>query len=199
MDAYDLMRQEARAKRDRIIKAAREQYASEMADLRLLRRRITGERYPLPPERCPTILDVVRRVMPRDRAFTLSEVIRLIQEDNPARRFRPASVRSLFQQLLGTGEVRRLSWERGEVLWGASDCPVEPDAFGCATFTDMTERVLADGKLMRPPEIVTALRTIGYRANLAPKDMHDSVIGSLKRNPAKFERVGKRQWRLAGG
>jgi hypothetical protein len=197
MDAYSQLRNVARAKRDSIIKAARAQYAQEMRELARMRRNLTGCRSFLPPPKGPTMMELFRQVLPHDRTFTLGEVIVLIREANPAKLFRPATVRSMFHRLLDTNEVQRVSKnEDGHVLWAATDFPVERDRWGTTTTADAIEAILRERGALRTTEIVVALQAVGFRPQLSAKTLHDSVRLTFRNNPSRFVRGEGGRWGL---
>jgi hypothetical protein len=69
----------------------------------------------------PTILEAIRRVMPRDRTFTLPEIVGSVQALLP-RPVGQRTIRVLFQELDHAGEVRRVAkGHHGVVQWAVSD------------------------------------------------------------------------------
>lgn len=179
MDAYQLLRQQAAEKRDSIIRAARGEYRRALREIEALRRGIDAE--PLTPKLAGTnqaIMEKIRDLMPKDRAFTVRDIADLLTQANPGRTFRPMTLRYFFPRMQKRGTISKVGRNiSGEILWAAVGVQVVEAPGGAEVMIDMAEKVLREHGPMTPLEVVVKMQERGYR----PKSDPRRLVGWLRR------------------
>src|SRR6266576_2110808 len=97
MDAYDELRQQARAKRDKIIQAARAECNAALRRIRALQAMITNEARPAIGQpiraREKSLTDILRAALPKDRTFTIAELCAMMYENPATCKYKETSIR----------------------------------------------------------------------------------------------------------
>jgi len=199
MDAIKLLRQRAADKRDKAVKAARDEFRKTARLLDELQDRV-GK--PLePPRRHKNqprpIVELIASLIPKDRTFTLSDVLGLLQEAEPGRQFHVPTVRTLFPDLVKAGTIRKVRRAaNGCVHWAAAECEVEDEPIAAMSIADAAAVVLEESGPLTAVEIVVSLKERGYRADADPRMLLRTLQYSFKRNRGRFVRDGSR-WATA--
>lgn len=203
MDKYDALRQAARNKRDAAIREVRADFRRELLAIRRLRdsleegppAKARGPKPRLGGPKWRTMPELVRSYMPRDRTFTISELIETLREVEPDRRWRRDSLRVTFMNLRRSGEVRRVKrMGKSQVLWEAVDAQPKETPFVALLLPEAVAVVLGENGPMRPVEIVVALQARGYRRDANPKILSNSLGATLKRCEARFKCGDEGKW-----
>jgi hypothetical protein len=198
MDGYDLLRKKAAEKLDQAIQAARREYRDTLQKIDALRRELGDE----PPATHTmrlheTALDAVRRYMPRDRTFSVAEMIQILADSEPETHRTRAAVKTSLYKLEDIGELRRIAKDgKGHVLWASIDSGVEHKPYASMPLSDVVAEVLEVSAPMRPTEIVVAIQRLGCRAEQHPPDVLRNVRKALYANPRRFKHDGDQRWSL---
>src|SRR3954447_12054829 len=118
MDAYDELRQQARAKRDKIIQAARNECNVALRRIAGLQAMITDEKRQLVGQptrtRDKSLTEYIREALPKDTTFTIADLCRVMY-DNPATcKYKATSIRSQFRVLDQGGIIRKVGRRNGQ-------------------------------------------------------------------------------------
>jgi hypothetical protein len=103
MDSFEHLRKQAVEKRDSAIQLARAEYRQSLAKIKQLERYL-GTRRPRQLKARP-LTELICDVMPRDRLFTIGELVELLDVAEPARVFRPPTV-GLYDRYLICGSKK---------------------------------------------------------------------------------------------
>jgi hypothetical protein len=197
MDAYSQLEKQARKKRDAAISRARVEYRDTLQRIHNLRDALGESIEPQKRAKPKPIVELVQELMPRDRAFTFADVLRILRDANPDREFSDPSIRSLLSNLDKKGIVRRVgSNQKGRVLWAAGDSKIEAEPYGQASLVDMAEAMLQKHGPLRPAELVVAIRETGYRADADPHATMAAVRQLLRRYTKRFSRGKDGRWQV---
>jgi hypothetical protein len=199
MDAIRLLRQRAADKRDKAVKAARDEFRKTARLLDELQDRVGTA--PEPPRRRQNqprpIVELIAAVIPKDRTFTLSDVLGLLQAAEPGRQFHIPSVRSLFPDLVKAGTIRKVRRAaNGCVHWAAAECEVQDTPIAALSIADAAAVVLEESGPLSAAEIVVSLKERGYRPDADPRVLLSTLRYSFKRNRGRFDRGEDGRWNL---
>jgi hypothetical protein len=189
MDALEQLRKQAAQTRDDAIKAAREEYQRNLKTIAELGLRL-GHRVKTtrgtPAKRI--IADLIVDYMPKDRPFSLRDVVAILRKACPGRQFQEATIRTTFQRLIDENRVRKVrKADHGFMLWAAPECPIEDDGpMATMSLPDAAAHVLRERGPMRPVEIVLAVQELGYRADGNRRTMLVGLSQALKRHSGRF-------------
>lgn len=198
MDAYSQLEKQARQKRDAAIARARVEYRDTLRRIHNLRDALGESIEPAKRSKPKPIVALVQDLMPRDRAFTFADMLRILRDAEPDREFSDPSLRSLLAQLDKRGVVRRVgSNQKGRVLWAAGDSKIEAAPYGQASLVDMAEAMLHKHGPLKPAELVVAIRETGYRADADPHATMAAVRQLLRRYTKRFKRGGDGRWQVS--
>lgn len=164
MDAFAILTKQARDKRNAIIKAARAEFWEAKKRINALRRQLNAEAAKTPSVKLPRVIDVIARVIPSDRAFTVNELVEILTVAEPGRIFQRETVREYLQRLGDRGVVRRVGRASNRVHWAAADYagPVDPQ---CGKrLPELAGEILAESGPLRSLELLARIREHGYRA-----------------------------------
>jgi len=197
MDAYAALEKQARKKRDAAIQRVRVEYRDTLQRIHNLRDALGESVEPDKRAKPKPIVELVQELMPRDRAFTFADVLRILRDAEPNREFNDPSIRSMLAQLDKRGIVCRVGTnQRGRVLWAAGDSKIEAEPYGQASLVDMAETILQKNGPMRPAELVVAIRETGYRADADPHATMAAVRQLLRRYTKWFKQGGDGRWTM---
>lgn len=195
MDAYAQLQKQARKKRDAAIQRARVEYRDTLQRIHNLRDALGEAVEPTKRLQPKPIVELICDLMPRDRAFTFADVLRILRDAEPSREFNDPSIRSMLTQLDKRGIVRRVGTnQRGRVLWAAGDSKIEVEPYGQASLVDMAESMLQKHGPLKPAELVVAIRETGYRADADPHATMAAVRQLLRRYTKRFSRGDDGRW-----
>jgi hypothetical protein len=153
-----------------------------------------GVRKPQKPD--APILARVIEVMPKDKPFTLADVVALLRASEPGREFKTESVRSYLCRLHKRGQVTRLhKTHHNQTLWAPADAPDNP--FAQTPLADMAEQLIRERGPMSTTELVLAAQEIGYRTDVSPYTLRRSFRDAFRAAYLRFERDGKGKWEIS--
>ena len=200
MDTFQRLRKQAVTKRDNAIKAARAEYRATMARITFLQRRLGGKDPEKPRRRTKhqPLNELIVAMLPRDRLFTIGEVTKLIQQAEPERNVREATVRAFFQEFNRQGTIRRVRRANQRVLWAVADYAAPLTEFAAKPLTVVAEHILRERGPMTATELVVEMQDRGHRSDADPRLLLDSVGAVLRRNPGRFTAKNGR-WRIVWG
>jgi hypothetical protein len=189
MNAIKILRDQAAKKRDDAIKAARDEYHDTIRHIDELGQRL----FHVAPvrrgkERQRRIVDLIVEMMPKDRPFSIREVLASIREAEPKRQFHEPTIRTLFKRLIDQGVVRKVrKGDRGFILWAAAECPIEDHGpLASVSIADAVEYVLHERGPLRPVEVVLAVQEFGYRPDADKRALLGTLAQAYKRNKHRF-------------
>lgn len=194
MDVYDALRRQAEQRCNEICRDARRDCRQVIAWIKQLQKRLE------PPvstaaQKRRFMHDTLAELMPKDREFSLAEMMRLARDALPGRRINKDTLRSNFGYLESIGVAKRTRWHNRRVLWAVAGFDVPRTKFGVRTIVDVAAEVLRDSGPMNAVELLVTMRERGYRPDGDPRKMLGSLSDTLRRS-RKFKRDGKR-WGLA--
>jgi hypothetical protein len=189
-DPFAALRRQAETKRDTAIKAARAEYRQAVVCIGRLKQQLerTGGNWTKPQR----IIDLIAELAPDDRTFTVAELVEILIEREPGRRFYEPSIRSFCQRLERQGAFKRIRQTDGSVEWARAELDCE--AVGAPSLVEMAVQALAKWGPLDERELVLRIRETGYRATEQPYRMLRSLRATLRRNPTLFVPSGKK-WR----
>ena len=110
--AYDELRRQAAAKRDKIIQNAQQEYRVAVRRINALRKLVTGESKPAirPPRRAKdrSLSDMLVELLPKDRPFTVAEVCDMVYADPLGCQYKENSIRSQLPTLAARGIIHKI-------------------------------------------------------------------------------------------
>lgn len=189
MNPFEMLRRQAEQRRNEIYREARWECRKIVTWINQLEKKLADVPKPKGPRKSVNAL--ICELMPTDREFTVGDILKLLQDAEPKRRFDMKTVRSQFQYLESTGKVRRTRKASGRVLWAVPSLVVAKTPFGVRTAASVAEEVLRECGPMATLELLVEMRERGYRADQHPRKMLATVQGILYRNK-QFRREGKR-------
>jgi hypothetical protein len=199
MDAFISLRQQAADKRDAAIKVARNEFRATLRQIEQLRFTL-GDAIPTPRDNgARTIPAIVLEVMPRDKTFTVEDIMKRLAVAEPARQFKIGSVRIVLRDLSGQGRLRKVCRTVGGIVhWAHPDCDVAYGPIDAMTIVDAARQVLEESGPLSPTEIVVNLKERGYREDADPRMLLQTLREAIKRNREKFVKSDGGKWALAG-
>lgn len=196
MDAFSVLRQQAAAKRDEAVSAARLAYRKQTRLIDQLQAELGRER-PARPRRkgCKSIIALAAELMPQDRPFTVQDIVALMQQAEPQRVFNLGSIRAEFSKMIDRGLIRRVRrMEGGQLLWAAAGCEVDQSPLTALPLPGAISEVLGERGPLAVAEIVVALKEAGYRPEADPRILLRSVREVFNRGGGRFERQEGGKW-----
>ena len=197
MDAYRRLLQDARNKRNNIIIKARQEYAQSVRKIKELAARLDST-HTIVDAKPRIILDVITDTMPRDRLFTLGELVELIRFANPNRVFATTGINTAFHRLIRRGDIVRVTRDDlGYVQYAAATYQAPPKAFGMMTTAEVIEMLLGERGPSRSAELMVLMQERGYKSTADPQQFLNAVKCALGRYPNRFKATGPK-WSLIG-
>jgi hypothetical protein len=145
----------------------------------------------------PTSTETLRRIIPRDRTFTLPEIIPIAQAAM-LRPTPPSTIRKGLRLLEQYGEVRRVKRAAyGVVQWEVCDGPQKELPLEAMRLPDVAAMLLELGGPMSLVELVIAMQRLGYRAEVRPQSMLHTLRWCLKGAPGRFVEGEDGRWQSA--
>lgn len=196
MDAYQLLIQRARERRDGIISAARDEYHRTLLDIEALRSSLgdKGHRGPgVTVIESQTIPAMMQAVMPKDRPFTLKEILVALRETHPKRQFRMQMIRSLLQRLANQGVILRLH-KTDPILWAVAERDPSKNGYAEVSIPDACELILRECGPLAMTQLVVELQGRGFRADSNSRVLMDSIRRAFGHYKGRFERGRDGRW-----
>ena len=198
MDALKLLKEQAKRKRDKAYKAARDEYQANLKEIDQLGMRLSLDvRTKRGTKRKKTIYDLIIEHMPKDQPFPLRDILPILQKAEPHRLFLEQTIRVMFKRLIDNGEVRKVRKSaHGFMLWASPSCRIdELGPLATVSIADAMEYVLRREGPKRPVEIVLAVQKHGYRVDASPRVLLATLGQALKRNsPGRFTLLTNGRW-----
>jgi hypothetical protein len=191
MDAFEALRHQAAQKRDAIIKAARAEFWRTAQAITVLRYRLDRNTPKRSGPKPKALMALLCETIPRDRLFTIAEVIELLAEADPERHIHVRTIRPYFQRMEKKGLVRPIRRGPNGIVWAAADCPVTPDPHGTRTLPEVAADTLREFGPLTAVELVLALQARGYRTDANPRTLYAAIKTSLRRNKQFRQDGGK--------
>jgi hypothetical protein len=197
MDPFKILRQQAATKRDAAVKAARAEYRNSCRLIDEL-----AQSLPVKPAtvrrrngRQP-IIELIADVMPKDKAFTIRDIMEGLRLAHPLREFHEPTVRTFFSRLIEQGMIRKLrKGDRGFILWAAAGSQLADDGpLSALSIADATETVLRSRGPLKATELVVAIQEQGYRSGANPRKLLNSLKQAYKRNGHRFAIAADGKW-----
>lgn len=191
MDAYETLRQRARAKREAAIRAAQKECRLALRRINELERRVGNGADPPGPgnvAKGKIVWTVVRSLIPTDREFTIDDMRQWLAENYPTRKFPVSTVRASFRRLMDQGSIRPVSRGHYSKMTYVACAGGSPDdvPFAALNLPDAAARVLRELGPMRDMELVLAIQQRGNRSDSRPKRLLKSLVKSLNHNTERF-------------
>ncbi len=196
MDPFLTLQSIAAQKRDEAIAGARRQYRQDIEAIDALQRSLPS---PLPTidqarplKQQPTVTDIIRAVVPRDKPFTVSDVMHLLHDAHQGQKFHYPTVRTQTSRLCSRGYLKRL-YKTGhqETMYALATSAVDDGPIDTKSLPEVTEEILREaGRPLKVVEIAVAMRERGYRSNNVPNTLMRAIRDMFKRYPGRFQ-VGK--------
>lgn len=200
MDAIKILRQRAADKRDQAIKAARDEHkrASRLID------QIAATIAPEPPvvrhrgpNRPKPIIELIEAVIPRDKPFTVADIMAALKAAEPERDFHVATVRSFIPRLMERGVFRKVCRGLGgHVYYAAPECETTYGPLEALNIVDAARLILEESGPLTSAEIVVTLKERGYRPDDDPRILLRTLRYAFKRNRKRFVRAEDGRWNL---
>jgi hypothetical protein len=194
MDAYDILRQQARKRRDAAFDVSRHEYYAALKEIDRLQRALEGEAKAF---KVQTSAKLVRQAIPHDRLFTMPELIKAVKLAQPDRVIHDQTVRAYINTLKKAKEIRAVKRRGAYVFYAAWDYETPPDKFGAKPITLVAIDILKDTGPLRMSELNAKIRETGYRNDVTPKKLLSILDQCLRRNKKTFFQDGQR-WGLCG-
>ncbi|HEY2414667.1 MAG TPA: hypothetical protein VGI40_20650, partial [Pirellulaceae bacterium] len=136
MDAYEQLRNQAAQKRDAAILLARKEYRNSLRRIDDLRNSLCGAQPVRKRSHCRPLIELMIESLPRDRAFTFSDVLESMEALESSRTFNETSVRTLLPKLETQGIIRRVSKNQaGRVEWAVAGITISESPYGAMALT----------------------------------------------------------------
>jgi hypothetical protein len=202
MDPYLPLKTRAAQKRDAAIAEARRVYRKDIEAIEALERRLPASRTTDPSQllaKPPSIVDLIRAVVPADKPFTVSDVMVALGEAHQGQKFHLPTVRTHTSRLCSRGFLRRLyKTSQQETMYALAVSPVTEGALVSKNLATVAHEVLTEaGKPLEPIEIAVCMRERGYRADDAPAVLVAAIRGMFRNYPGRFVQDGKGRWAAA--
>ena len=193
MDAFDQLIKEARAKRDALIREAKQECRDACKRLNETQAHIQGTpeaRRPRFVRTATTFAVMVKEAIPHDRIFDMPALRSILARLHPERQFLSATVKHYLELLTADGSIRRVGGRTNHLYWAAADYKGPIDIESTKQLSQMAERVLREcGNCAI--DLHVRIRELGYRVG----DDQDAVLRSLRsalRRGYQFQRDGQR-------
>jgi hypothetical protein len=191
MDPISTLRQQAAAKRDAAILKAKADYSYALRLLDDLAKTLPNEsRKPRIGRRSQQqpVIELLADILPKDRPFTIRDVLGLLRAAHPSREFHEPTIRTFFAKLIDRGMIRRLrKLDKGFIQWAAAGYAAPDDGpLSALSMPDAVETVLRERGPLRPAELVVAIQEQGYRSDANPRALLTSLKQAHKRNADRF-------------
>jgi hypothetical protein len=196
MDAIKHLRTRLAARRDEAIKKARADFKHGCRLLDQLDQSL-GQETPArqPRKGHQSNVALIAEVMPKDRTFTIQDILGLLERSCPGRKFPAPTIRAEFRNLIDRGIIRRIRKTSGGIVhWAASECEVIDEPIAAMTMADAAEVVLSEMGPLTSAEIIVNLKERGYRPDDDPRVLLTSLREAIKRNAKRFSRDEDGKW-----
>ena len=186
MNEFNLLRQRAREKRDKLIGEARAEYEATLVQIAKLEQDLCGK----VSSRHRSISSCIESVIPSDRPFTTADIMAGLDALDPWRVWRKRSVDNNLSRLRERGLVKRprKATLRERAVYARADLGDEGES---RPLRDYLADVVV--KPMTVTEIAVAVREAGFRTTMTGRALRGYVTQELREG--EFRREGEK-WRV---
>jgi hypothetical protein len=194
-----MLQSRAAEKRDQAIADARREYRHDIEAVEALERRLPPILPPIntaPLGKVPSIVDLIRALVPNDKPFTVTDMMHLLHDAHHGQKFHQPTVRTHTSRLCSQGHLRRL-YKTGqmETLYVLAESAVTEGPVETKTLAEVTAEILAESsRPLKVTEIVVMMRARGYRADNVPGTLARAVRDMFKRYRGRFARGKDGRW-----
>lgn len=198
MDAYEQLRQRARAKRQAAIRKAQAECRLSLRRINELERKIGEGASPPPPGNAAKgliVWETVSSLVPPAGEFTIDDMQRWLAENHSTRKFPISTVRATFRRLLDQGKIRQVRRAHaGKAVYAACEGVAAEMPFAALSLPDAAAIVLGELGPLRDSDLVLAIQERGNRTDTAPSRLIRSVAKTLRDNPERFSCWDDGRW-----
>jgi hypothetical protein len=126
---------------------------------------------------------LICQLMPKDRPWSIPEMLQRLREAAPDRKFAEMTVRTYCSNLARRGLIRNLHKTRQKYSrWIAAECSVQDGPLEARSMVDVIEIILREaGQPMTAAEIRVAMQERGCRPDTAPQIFMRAIRDIFKR------------------
>ncbi|MEM7478422.1 MAG: hypothetical protein AAF483_25850 [Planctomycetota bacterium] len=184
MDRFSELRKLAREKRDAAILAARDEYHEALQEIAMLEKRLKPRKPSLKGRKKPKVPMRVRimDVVPRDRNFTLAELLELL--GLPERE--STAVRATLDRLKKRGEIVQVRRGKGHkvALWAVKEFGEEVNVLNQMSMIEAARQVQTELEVPTLMELCVAMLDRGYQPGTDLQTFRKSLQQILGRQNA---------------
>lgn len=171
------LRARAKARRDRLVKEADEEYQANLVEIATIERNLLGKR----PAKSQNVSTCINQVLPKDETFTVNDIMRRLESLDSGRYWRLRTVNSHISILRERGIVKRLSRPGGAApaRYACSGYDFDVSPIANMSLCDVIRSVLV--RPMTTVEVAVAVREAGYRTTMTDKRFLRHVVKELGR------------------
>ncbi len=176
------LRATARRIRDKVIQSACNEYKRALA-------RISNGK----SNRRERLSTCVELVLPRDREFSILDVLAALEAMDPVRVWRKQTVNNQLSRLLDRGAIRRTRRHCGKdhpAIYACVGVDVPKRPFEDVSLRDVMAAVQGN-RTMNATELTVAIVEAGYETRMSRKALRDAV-GAAMRKGGRFKKVGEK-------
>lgn len=199
MDPFLALRHQAAVKRDEAIAHARRVYRTDVEAIEKLERALP-KYTPIKPDaslrNAPNTVELIKRLIPADKPFTLSDVLQWLYDAAKGQRFKEPTIRTYLSRLASQGVIRKL-YKTGSngALWVNHGSTVEAGGIETMSLPQVVELILGEEQRpLKAVEIAVCMHSRGYRQKTSPKTLMRCIRDMFKRCPGRFVRGEDGRW-----
>lgn len=179
MEAFTELRRQARERRDKSIKLARDEYAATLTRIATLEQDLLGR--DKPDHR--TISSCIDSVIPKDRTFTTVDLMTSLEALDPRRNWRKRSLDTHISRLREKGIIRRVSKSKNNspAIYVRTGTKTDPIPFEGMTLAEVVRKVLAERQPLRGVELSIAILEAGYQTAMTRDHFRTAVSVILRK------------------
>lgn len=200
MDAIKILRQRAADKRDAAVKAARDEFKRTARLIDQLAESVGPDPAPVRrrgPNRPKPIIELIEAVIPRDKPFTVADLMAALKAAEPGRAIHVATVRSFIPRLTERGVFRKVCRGLGgHVYYAAPECQTNYGPLEAMNIVDAARYILEERGPLTSAEIIVTLKERGYRPDDDPRGLLRTLRYAFKRNRGRFQRGEDGRWQI---
>lgn len=195
MDLISELKKQARDRRNQAIDLARAEYRQSLEQIDQLRRGLGLGYQRVSRSKSKPLQDLIVDLIPKDRAFTVNEMVLMMRKRHPLRNFNVPTIRTIVPKLAEGGIIRRVSRdERGCVLWASVSAKIKTTPLAAMSLTGAAELLLQERGPLRLMELVILLQQAGFRPKADPRRLIQSLRWANSRYPGRFTEGDNGRW-----
>ena len=176
MNEFNALRTRARAKRDAAVAEAHKDCEATLLSIAKLEQDLLGK----VSNRFRKTSAAIESVIPRDRSFTVHDLLAALEASAPGRTWELRSVNNQITRLRKRGIVQRL--KRATIhepaVYTREAEPAAVNALGDATLAEVIRAVVV--RPMNAPQIITAVLDAGYQTSMTRGALLRHVVRALR-------------------